>query len=71
MSNTATVEKDRQRTLAAIVGGVTAFMEEQERATQQMVPGRRPDLKMNLWAVFGREEIMRMRSMWQRRMACR
>jgi len=64
-------QKDRAKIVAAIMGGVAAFVEEEERASMGSARDQRPAPVVNLWSLWGREEIMRMRSMWQRRMVCR
>jgi hypothetical protein len=64
-------QKDRANIVAAIMGGIAAFMEEEQRASVESAPEQRPAPVVNLWSLWGREETMRMRSMWQRRMVCR
>ena len=71
MSMTEIAPKQRAKIVAAITGGVAAFMEEEQRGSQQSAREKTPAATVNLWPVWGREEIMRMRSMWQRRMVCR
>ena len=61
--------KDRQKVIAAITAGISACIEEEERAKAAVVARRGPAMAVSLWAVFGREELMRMRTLWQRRMA--
>jgi len=70
MGTTGIPQKDRAKIVAAIMGGVAAFMEE-ERASRESAREKRPAPVLNLWSISGREEMMRMRSMWQRRMVCR
>ena len=71
MGNTEAAQEDRAKIVAAIMAGVAAFMQEEERASQEFAREKRPAPMMNLWSIWGREEMMRMRSMWQRRMVCR
>ena len=71
MGNSQVAQKDRARIVAAIISGVAAFMEEEARASQESAREKRPAPIVNLWSIWGREEMMRMRSMWQRRMVCR
>jgi len=53
---------------AAIMAAVNAYMEEEEMAREMMaMPQRRPVPAISLWHVSGREEMMRMRQLWQRR----
>jgi hypothetical protein len=58
--------KSKKGTIAAIAA-VAAFLEEEEKAQRLAMPLRRPVLVSNLWHISGREEIMRMRMLWQRR----
>ena len=71
MGTTVTAQKDRAKIVAAIMGGVAAFMEGEERASRETAREKMPAPVVNLWSIWGREEMMRMRSMWQRRMVCR
>jgi len=68
MNITLSPEKDREKVVAAIIAGVAACIEEVEAAPRAMIPQRRLAMPLNLWSVSGREEIMRMRTFWQRRM---
>jgi len=62
------MDKDRGKITAAIMAAVNAYMEEEEKARELMTTAqRRPALAISLWHVSGREEIMRMRQLWQRR----
>jgi hypothetical protein len=69
MNTTHGARKDRQKVIAAIIAGISACIEEEERAKAAVVTRRRPAMAVSLWNVFGREEIMRMRTLWQRRIA--
>jgi hypothetical protein len=61
------VDKDKGK-MAAIMAAVNAYMEEEAMAQGLMaVPQRRPVPVISLWHVSGREEMMRMRQLWQRR----
>jgi hypothetical protein len=68
MSIMLSPEKDRKKVIAAIIAGVSACIEEEERAREAVTPRRRAARAVTLWPVLGREEIMRMRTLWQRRM---
>jgi len=59
--------KDRKKVVAAIIAGVSACIEEEEGTRGPIMSRRRPAMAVNLWPVLGREEIMRMRTLWQRR----
>ena len=59
--------KNKKETIAAIAAAVTAYMEEEERALRPVVPQRKPVMASSSWSNSGREEIMRMRMLWQRR----
>ena len=59
---------DRQKIVAAIVAGVNAYIQGEETAEDLAVDRRRLAVPMNLWALKGREEIMMLRMLWQRRM---
>ncbi len=69
MNMTNSARKDRQKVIAAITAGISACIEEEERAKAAAATRRRPAMAVSLWSVFGREEIMRMRTLWQRRIA--
>ena len=58
--------KSKKGTVAAIAA-VAAYMEEEEGAERLAMPLRRTAVISNLWHIYGREEIMRMRMLWQRR----
>jgi hypothetical protein len=68
MSIALSPEKDRKKLIAAIIAGVSACIEEEERAREAVTPQRRAAMVVALWPILGREEIMRMRTLWQRRM---
>jgi hypothetical protein len=68
MESNPSSDKDRKKTMAAVMVAVNAFIEEEERAREIIaLSQRRPALAVNMWHVSGREEIMRMRQLWQRR----
>ena len=67
MSTYSTAQRDACKTVAAIMAAVNACMEEDERARAAAVSRPRPAVAPSLWPVFGREEMMRMRTLWQRR----
>lgn len=67
MNITLSPEKDRKKVVAAIIAGVSACIEEEEETREVIMPRRRPAMAVNLWPVLGREEMMRMRTLWQRR----
>jgi hypothetical protein len=57
-------------TIAAITAAVAAYIEE-EKALKPAMLQRRPVTVSSLWHASGREEIMRMRMLWQRRIVAR
>jgi len=62
------MDKDNGKITAAIMAAVNAYMEEEETARAIMaIPQRQPFPAISLWHVSGREEMMRMRQLWQRR----
>jgi len=61
------MDKDRGKITAAIMAAVNAYMEEEMARQMMAVPQRRPAPVISLWHVSGREEMMRMRQLWQRR----
>jgi hypothetical protein len=68
MESNPSSDKDRKKTMAAVMVAVNAFIEEEEKAHELIAPSQRsPALAVNMWHVSGREEIMRMRQLWQRR----
>jgi hypothetical protein len=63
--------KDKRGIIAAITAAVAAYMEEEEKALAPAMPQRRPVAVSRLWSSSGREEIMLMRRLWQRRIVSR
>jgi hypothetical protein len=62
------MDKDRGKIAAAIMSAVNAYMEEEQMARELVaIPQRGPLPAISLWHVSGREEMMRMRQLWQRR----
>ena len=62
------MDKDKGKITAAIMAAVNAYIEEEETARAMLsIPQRRPVPVLSLWHVSGREEMMRMRQLWQRR----
>jgi len=62
------MDKDRGKIAAAIMSAVNTYMEEEQTAHEALtMPQRKPALVLSLWHVSGREEMMRMRQLWQRR----
>ena len=62
------MDKDKGKITAAIMAAVNAYIEEEARACEAAyVPRRAPAPVISLWHVSGREEMMRMRQLWQRR----
>ena len=69
MSDSLSPEDARmKKVLPAIMAGVAAYIEEQGRATPTVAQRPIDVAGARLWPMMGREEIMRMRMMWQRRM---
>jgi len=58
--------KSKKGKVAAVTAAVTAYMEEEKYVRPTMVQ-RRPIILPIRWSSYGREEIMRMRMLWQRR----
>ncbi len=58
-------EKDRSKVLAAVMAAVNACLEEESALMSERL--QRPVPVVNIWPILGREEIMRMRTLWQRR----
>lgn len=58
--------KSRERTIAAITAAIAVYMEE-EKAVVLPILWRKPVKASSSWSSSGREEIMRMRMLWQRR----
>jgi len=63
--------KDKRGIIAAITTAVAAYVEEEEKALAPAMPQRRPVAVSRLWSSYGREEIMLMRRLWQRRIVSR
>jgi len=62
------MDKDGGKTTAAIMAAVNAYLEEEaSAAVATAIPIRKPAIVTSLWHVSGREEMMRMRNLWQRR----
>ncbi len=55
--------------IAAIMSAVNAYIEEEQVAQEALasLPQLKPSPVMSMWRVSGREEMMRMRQLWQRR----
>jgi len=58
----------KRKVVAAIMAGIAAYVDEQEKAVVLVSQQRRDAAPAKLWPILGREEIMRMRTMWQRRL---
>ncbi len=63
--------KNRKGTIAAITAAVAAYLEEEARALAPVMPQPGPVPVFSPWSSSGREEIMRMRMLWQRRIVSR
>ena len=59
--------KDKIGVMAAITAAVNAYLEEEARSRQAAALPRRHAATISMWRVSGRDEIMRMRTLWQRR----
>ena len=59
--------EDKKRVMAAITTAIVAYIEEEEKALRPAMVERSPVPGLSLWHASGREEIMRMRTLWQRR----
>ena len=59
--------KNKKGTIAAITAAVVTHMEEEEKAPRPAIIKRRPVAVSSSWGTSGREEIMWMRMLWQRR----
>jgi len=57
--------------IAAVAAGVAAYIEEEGQARQAMLRQPEPPLFFNPWGRSGREEMMRMRTLWQLRIVRR
>ena len=67
-ANTISGASGQKGVIAAVMAGVAAYIEEQERAAELLPRRRKEAVVTSLWPIFGRQEIMRMRTMWQRRL---
>ena len=63
--------KNKKGMIAAITAAVASYMEEEEKARRPVILQRRPVAVSSSWGSSGREEIMRMRMLWQRRIVTR
>jgi len=63
--------KNRRGTIAAITAAVAAYLEEEAKSLMPPVQQPGPVAVFSPWGSSGREEIMRMRMMWQRRIVSR
>jgi len=61
--------KNRRGTIAAITAAVAAYLEEEARAL--VPPGPKPVPAFSPWGSSGRQEMMQMRLLWQRRIVPR
>jgi len=59
--------KSKKGTIAAITAAITAYTEEEGEAQKAALIQQRPTIVPSLWHTSGREEIMQMRMLWQRR----
>jgi len=57
----------KDKTIAAVIAAVTQYMDEEQAAlaAAEVVPAAKAVPIMNLWGLTGRDEIMRMRGLWQ------
>jgi hypothetical protein len=58
--------KSKRGIITAITAAVAAYMEE-EKPLVPVMPQQKPVVVTKLWSRSGREEIMLMRKLWQRR----
>jgi len=58
--------KSKRGIITAVTAAVAAYMEE-EKVLAPVIPQQRPVIVSKLWSSSGREEIMLMRRLWQRR----
>jgi hypothetical protein len=61
------MDKNKGKIAAAIMAAINAYMEEEKALEMVAMPQQRPAPVISLWHVSGREEMMRMRQLWQRR----
>ena len=57
--------KNRKKVIAAVIGGVNAYIAEQESTLH--AKERRPCFTPNFWGMNGRQEMMQAKRMWQMR----
>lgn len=57
--------------MAAITAALTEYMIEEGQAVRWAMNERKPAVLSGVWSSSGREEIMRMRMLWQRRIVPR
>jgi len=53
-----------KKKVAAVMAAVNAYIEQESIVT---APAQRPTSAVSMWQVSGRQEIMQMSSLWQRR----
>ena len=58
---------DRQKIIAAIIAGVSTYLEEEAGSKAGRLERQVPAVTLNLWSIAGRQEMMSMRALWQRR----
>jgi hypothetical protein len=58
--------EDRKGIMAAVAAAIAAYIEEEKAVTPVAVQRSQVPV-LSLWHASGREEIMRMRTLWQRR----
>jgi hypothetical protein len=63
--------RSRKGTMAAITAALVEYMAEEGKAVRGAVTERRPAVVSGAWSNSGREEMMRMRMLWQRRIVPR
>jgi hypothetical protein len=61
----------RERIVAAITGAVAAYVAETDNPVMVAIPRRKRAPTSDYWARSGRDEMMRMRMLWQRRIVPR
>jgi len=59
--------KDPERVVGAITAAVVAYITETDKPTMAAVMRRKLPSGSNSWGSSGRDEIMRMGTLWQRR----
>ena len=58
---------ERQGVVAAIGAAVNAYLEAEESARLAAAAPEAPSPPVNIWALFGRDEIMKANALWQLR----